>query len=40
VLATFTWDSPASLKALSERNYLLEQTNGAALDGPRRYALT
>src|SRR5207247_107293 len=31
VLATFTWDSPASLKALSERNYLLEQTNGAAL---------
>jgi hypothetical protein len=40
VLATFTWDSPASLKALSERNYLLEQTNGAALDGPRGYALT
>jgi hypothetical protein len=40
VLATFTWDSPASLKALSERNYLLEQPNGTALDGPRRYALT
>jgi hypothetical protein len=40
VLATFTWDSPASLKALSERNYLFEQQNGAALDGPRRYALS
>jgi Phytanoyl-CoA dioxygenase (PhyH) len=38
-LATFTWDSPASLKALSERNYLLEQ-NGRALDGPAEYALT
>ena len=39
VLATFTWDSPASLKALSERNYLFEQRNGATLDGPTRYAL-
>jgi hypothetical protein len=38
-LATFTWDSPASLKALSERNYLLVP-NGAALDGPAEYALT
>jgi hypothetical protein len=40
VLATFTWDSPASLKALSERNYLFESRNGATLDGPTRYALT
>jgi len=38
VLATFTWDSPASLKALSERNYVLE--DGAGLEGARRYALT
>jgi phytanoyl-CoA dioxygenase PhyH len=38
-LATFTWDSPASLKALSERNYLLV-ANGASLDGPAQYALT
>jgi hypothetical protein len=39
VLATYTWDSPASLKALSERNYLFESRNGATLDGPARYAL-
>lgn len=38
VLATFTWDSPASLKALSERNYVFE--NGVGLEGARRYALT
>jgi hypothetical protein len=38
VLATFTWDSPASLKALSERNYVFE--DGEALTGARRYALT
>src|SRR5262249_11455632 len=38
VLATFTWDSPASLKALSERNYVFE--DGAGLEPPRRYALT
>jgi len=40
VLATFTWDSPASLKALSERNYLFEQSNGATLDGPTQFALS
>jgi hypothetical protein len=40
VLATFTWDSPASLKALSERNYTYEPGNGATLDGPTYYALT
>jgi hypothetical protein len=40
VLATFTWDSPASLKALSERNYDLAGANGAALTGARGYALT
>jgi hypothetical protein len=39
-LATFTWDSPASLKALSERNYTFVAANGAALDPPTRYALT
>jgi hypothetical protein len=40
VLATFTWDSPASLKALSERNYLFEPANGAVLTGAQRHALT
>jgi hypothetical protein len=40
VLATFTWDSPASLKALSERNYELAGANGTVLDGARAYALT
>jgi hypothetical protein len=39
VLATFTWDSPASLKALSERNYELAGANGTGLDGARAYAL-
>jgi ectoine hydroxylase-related dioxygenase (phytanoyl-CoA dioxygenase family) len=38
VLATFTWDSPASLKALSERNYVFE--SGEELTGARRYALS
>lgn len=40
VLATLTWDSPASLKALSERNYVFESGNGAMLDEAARYALT
>jgi hypothetical protein len=40
VLATFTWDSPASLKALSERNYVFAATDGAALSDAQRYALT
>jgi len=39
-LATFTWDSPASLKALSERNYAFVPSNGAALTEAQRYALT
>ena len=39
-LATFTWDSPASLKALSERNFTFVPGNGAPLDDPVRYALT
>ncbi len=39
-LATFTWDSPASLKALSERNYRVELGNGTPLDAATRYALT
>jgi hypothetical protein len=40
VLATFTWDSPASLKALSERNYTFVTSDGAALTEAQRYALT
>src|SRR4029453_9240324 len=40
VLATLTWDSPASLKALSERNFVFAQNNGVALDEAQRYALT
>jgi hypothetical protein len=40
VLATWTWDSPASLKALSERNYALASTDGQALNDAQRYALT
>jgi hypothetical protein len=40
VLATLTWDSPASLKALSERNYLFEATGEAGLSPIQRHALT
>jgi Phytanoyl-CoA dioxygenase (PhyH) len=40
VLATWTWDSPASLKALSERNYSFVSRNGATLADAQRYALT
>lgn len=40
VLATLTWDSPASLKALSERNYAFTPSNGVALNEAQRYALT
>jgi hypothetical protein len=40
VLATLTWDSPASLKALSERNYVFVASDGAALSEAQRYALT
>jgi hypothetical protein len=39
VLATLTWDSPASLKALSERNYAFLPSNGASLSEAQRYAL-
>jgi hypothetical protein len=39
-LATFTWDSPASLKALSERNFTFVSSNGAQLSPMQRYALT
>jgi hypothetical protein len=39
-LATWTWDSPASLKALSERNYTFASANGVALNDAQRYALT
>jgi hypothetical protein len=39
VLATWTWDSPASLKALSERNYSFVSRNGATLADAQRYAL-
>jgi hypothetical protein len=40
VLATLTWDSPASLKALSERNYVFVPSNGSASSDAQRYALT
>jgi len=40
VLATLTWDSPASLKALSERNYVFVPTNDSASSDAQRYALT
>jgi hypothetical protein len=40
VLATLTWDSPASLKALSERNYIFDATGDTALSESQRYALT
>ena len=38
-LATLTWDSPASLKALSERNYVFVPRNRLALTESQRYAL-
>ncbi len=40
VLATFTYDSAASLKALAERNFTFANGSGAALEAPVRYALT
>jgi hypothetical protein len=39
-LATWTWDSPASLKALSDRNYVFADPDGVGLDEAQRYALT
>ena len=40
VLATLTWDSPASLKALSERNYVLAEPPNDSLADAQRYALS
>jgi hypothetical protein len=40
VLATLTWDSPASLKALSDRNYAFADGNAAALSDRQRFALS
>jgi hypothetical protein len=40
VLATLTWDSPASLKALSERNYVFGDNGSAQLSDVQRYALS
>jgi hypothetical protein len=40
VLATLTWDSPASLKALSERNYIFAASGDTALSETQRYALS
>lgn len=40
VLATFTYDSAAALKALSQRNYALAGGNGHLHDEVVRYALT
>jgi ectoine hydroxylase-related dioxygenase (phytanoyl-CoA dioxygenase family) len=39
VLATLTWDSPASLKALSERNYVLDGSPDGMLSEAQRFAL-
>jgi len=39
VLATWTWDSPASLKALSERNFVFDANTNGRLSGPQQYAL-
>jgi hypothetical protein len=40
LLATLTWDSPASLKALSERNYMFVPTAGVTLSEAQHDALT
>jgi hypothetical protein len=40
VLATWTWDSPASLKALSERNYEFSAGDGGSLSDAQRHALS
>ena len=39
-LATFTWDSPASLRALSERNFTFVSSDGVALSAAQRFALS
>ena len=40
VLATFTYDSPAALKALTVRNFWFQRSNGGPVDEVVRYALT
>jgi len=40
VLATFTYDSPAALQALTQRNYRLATDNGPPTDRVVRYALS
>lgn len=40
VLATFTYESPAALKALSERNFELADANGTELSPAARFALS
>jgi hypothetical protein len=40
VLATLTWDSPASLKALSDRNYAFDDAGATELSEQQRYALS
>jgi hypothetical protein len=39
VLATLTWDSPASLKALSERNFVFRENGSETLAEQQHYAL-
>lgn len=39
-LATWTWDSPASLEALSERNYSVELAGASGLTAAQLYALS
>jgi phytanoyl-CoA dioxygenase PhyH len=39
-LATLTWESPASLKALSERNFAFVSRNGSALNAAQKYAVS
>jgi hypothetical protein len=40
VLATFTYESPASLKALTERNFTLGETSNGRLSKAARYAVS
>ena len=40
ILATFTYESPAALKALSERNFAFTSGNGAELSATAQYALS
>jgi hypothetical protein len=40
VLATFTYESPASLKSLTERNFTLAETSNGGLDKAARYAVS